>query len=66
MCYSVDGLLGDQVLNALKTDSLPLAYKKFAELIDLVEQGKLETVIIFDDEAEVSKKIIAQVDSFDF
>lgn len=62
MCYSVDGFLGDQVLNALKTDSLAEAYKKFAELIDLVEQDKLDTVAIFDDEI----KVIAQVNSFDF
>lgn len=62
MCYSVDGFLDDQVLNALKTNSLPEAYKKFAELIDLVEQGKLDTVAIFDDEIE----LIAQVNSYDF
>lgn len=62
MCYSVDAFLDDQVLNALKTNSLPEAYKKFAELIDLVEQGKLDTVAIFDDEIE----LIAQVNSYDF
>lgn len=41
MRYSVDVFLADQVLNALKTDSLVEAYKKFAELIDLVELCKL-------------------------
>lgn len=66
MRYSVDAFLDDQVLNALKTDSLPEAYKKFAELIDLVEQDKLDTIAIFDDEAEATMKIIAQVNSFDF
>lgn len=62
MYYSVDVFLDDQVLNALKTDNLAEAYKKFAELIDLVELRKLDTVVIFDDE----NKIIAQVSSFDF
>lgn len=62
MRYSIDAFLDEQVLNALKTDSLAEAYKKFAELIDLVEQDKLDTVAIFDDE----NKIIAQVSSFDF
>lgn len=66
MRYSVDVFLGDQVLNALKTDSLAEAYKKFAELIDLVELRKLSTIVIFDDEMEVTNKIIAQVSSFDF
>ena len=66
MHYSVDVFLGDQVLNALKTDSLAEAYKKFAELIDLVELSKLDTVVIFDDEIDASMKIIAQVSSFDF
>ena len=66
MQYSVDVFLDDQVLNALKTDSLPEAYKKFAELLDLVELGKLDTVAIFDDEIDGSMKIIAQVSSFDF
>ncbi len=66
MRYSVDALLDNQILNALKTDSLPDAYKKFAELIDLVGEDKLDTIVIFDDEREVSMKIIAQVSSFDF
>jgi hypothetical protein len=66
MRYSVDVFLGDQVLNALKTDNLAEAYKKFAELIDLVELRKLDTVVIFDDEIDASMKIIAQVSSFDF
>lgn len=66
MRYSVDCFLDDQVLNALKTDSLAEAYKKFAELIDLVEQDKLDTIAIFDDEDEVTMKIISQVSSFDF
>lgn len=66
MRYSVDVFLDDQVLNALKTDSLAQAYKKFAELIDLVELRKLSTIAIFDDEMEVTNKIIAQVSSFDF
>lgn len=66
MRYSVDVFLDDQVLNALKTDSLAEAYKKFAELIDLVELRKLDTVAIFDDEIDASMKIIAQVSSFDF
>lgn len=66
MCYSVDVFLGDQILNALKTDNLAEAYKKFAELIDLVELRKLDTVAIFDDEIDASMKIIAQVSSFDF
>ena len=66
MRYSVDGLLDNQILNALKTDSLAEAYKKFAELIDFVEEDKLDTIVIFDDEREVSMKIIAQVNSFDF
>lgn len=64
MRYSVDAFLDDQVLNALKTDSLAEAYKKFAELIDLVEEGKLDTIDIFDEIEET--KIIAQVNSFDF
>lgn len=66
MRYSVDAFLGDQVLEALKTDSLAEAYKKFAELIDLVELRKLNTIVIFDDEMEAGMKIIAQVSSFDF
>lgn len=66
MRYSIDGFLGDQVLNALKTDNLGEAYKKFAELIDLVALRKLDTIVIFDDAMEPSKKIIAQVSSFDF
>ena len=66
MRYSVDVFLGDQVLNALKTDNLAEAYKKFAELIDLVELCKLDTVAIFDDEIGESMEIIAQVSSFDF
>lgn len=66
MRYSVDVFLGDQVLNALKTDNLAEAYKEFAELIDLVELRKLDTVVIFDDEIDASMKIIAQVSSFDF
>lgn len=66
MRYSVDGCLGHQILNALKTDSLSEAYKKFAELIDLVELRKLDTIVIFDDEREAGMKIIAQVNSFDF
>lgn len=66
MRYSVDSLIDNQILNALKTDSLAEAYKKFAELIDLVEEDKLDTIVIFDDEREVSMKIIAQVNSFDF
>ena len=66
MRYSVDVFLGDQVLNAVKTDNLAEAYKKFAELIDLVELRKLDTVVIFDDEIDASMKIIAQVSSFDF
>ena len=66
MRYSVDAFLDDKVLNALKTDSLAEAYKKFAELIDLVEQDKLDTIAIFDDEIDVTMKIIAQVNSFDF
>ena len=65
MRYSVDVFLGNQILNALKTDSLAEAYKEFAELIDLVEEGKLDTLVIFD-EAEVSTNIIVQVNSFDF
>lgn len=66
MRYSVDAFLDDQVLEALKTDSLAEAYKKFAELIDLVELRKLNTIAIFDDEMEVGMKVIAQVNSFDF
>ena len=66
MRYSVDVFLGDQILNALKTDNLAEAYKKFAELIDLVELRKLDTVVIFDDEIDAPMKIIAQVSSFDF
>lgn len=66
MRYSVDVFLGDQVLNALKTDSLVEAYKKFAELIVLVELRKLDTVVIFDEEIDASMKIITQVSSFDF
>lgn len=66
MRYSVDVFLGDQVLNALKTDNLGEAYKKFAELIDLVALRKLDTIVIYDDEMEATMKIIAQVDSFDF
>lgn len=66
MRYSVDAFLDDQILNALKTDSLAEAYKKFAELIDLVEQDKLDTIAIFDDEIDVTTKIIAHVNSFDF
>ena len=66
MHYSVDVFLDDQILNALKTDNLAEAYKKFAELIDLVELRKLDTVVIFDDEIDASMKIIAQVSSFDF
>lgn len=61
MRYSVDAFLDDQILNALKTDSLAEAYKKFAELIDFVEQGKLDTVAIFDEFEN-----IAQINSFDF
>lgn len=66
MRYSVDVFLDDQVLNALKTDNLAEAYKKFAELIDFVELCKIDTVAIFDDEIDASMKIIAQVSSFDF
>ena len=66
MRYSVDAFLGDQVLNALKTDNLGEAYKKFAELTDLVELRKLDTIVIFDYEIGESMKIIAQVSSFDF
>ena len=66
MRYSVDVFLNEQLLNALKTDSLAEAYKKFAELIDLVELNKLQTIVIFDAEMEVTNKIIAQVNSFDF
>lgn len=66
MRYSVDALLGDQVLNAVKTDNLGEAYKKFAELTDLVELRKLDTIVIFDYEICESVKIIAQVNSFDF
>lgn len=66
MRYSVDALLDNQILNALKTDSLAEAYKKFAELIDLVALSKLDTIVIFDDEMEPGTKIIAQVNSFDF
>lgn len=66
MRYSVDCFLGDQVLNALKTDSLAEAYKKFAELIDLVELRKLHSIAIFDDEMEAGMKILVQVNSFDF
>lgn len=66
MRYSVDAILGEQVLNAVKTDSLAEAYKKFAELIDLVALRKLDTIAIFDDEMEASMKVIAQVNSFDF
>lgn len=66
MRYSIDAFLGDQVLNAFKTDSLGEAYKKFAELIDLVALRKLDTIAIFDDEMEPAMKIIAQVNSFDF
>lgn len=66
MRYSVDVFLGDQVLNALKTDNLGEAYKKFAELTDLVELRKLDTIVIFDYEIGESMKIIAQVSSFDF
>lgn len=66
MRYSVDVFLGNQFLNALKTDNLGEAYKKFAELIDLVELRKLDTIAIFDDEMEVTNKIIAQVSLFDF
>lgn len=66
MQYSVDAFLGDQVLNALKTDNLAEAYKKFAELIDLVELRKLDTIVIFDGESGESMKIIVQVSSFEF
>lgn len=66
MRYSVDTFLGDQVLNAVKTDSLAEAYKKFAELIDLVALRKLDTIVIFDDDMEATMKVIAQVNSFDF
>ncbi len=66
MQYSVDAFLGDQVLNALKTDNLAEAYKKFAELIDLVELRKLDTIVIFDGETGESMKIIVQVSSFEF
>lgn len=66
MRYSIDVFLGGQVLNALKTDSLGEAYKKFAELIDLVALRKLDTIAIFDNEMEPAMKIIAQVNSFDF
>lgn len=66
MRYSVSCFLGDQLLNALETDSLAEAYKKFAELIDLVELRKLNTIAIFDDDREAGMKIIAQVNSFDF
>lgn len=66
MRYSVDTFLGDQVLNALKTDNLGEAYKKFAELIDLVELRKLDTIVIFDNEMGATMKIITQVSSFDF
>lgn len=66
MRYSVDVFLGDQLLTALKTDNLGEAYKKFAELIDLVELRKLDTVVIFDTDFDASMKIIAQVSSFDF
>lgn len=66
MRYSVDVFLGDQILSALETNNLAEAYKKFAELIDLVELRKLDTVVIFDDEMDASMKIIAQVSSFDF
>lgn len=66
MRYSVDAFLGDQVLNAVKTDNLGEAYKKFGELIDLMELRKLDTIVIFDYEIGESMKIIAQVNSFDF
>lgn len=66
MRYSVDVFLGDQVLSAVKTDNLAEAYKKFAELIDLVALCKLDTIAIFDDEIDAPMKIIAQVSSFDF
>ena len=66
MHYSVNAFLGDQILSALETDNLGEAYKKFAELIDLVELGKLNSIVIFDNENEPSMKIIAQVNSFDF
>ena len=66
MRYSVDVFLGDQVLSALKTDNLGEAYKKFAELTDLVELRKLDTIVIFDYEIGESMEIIAQVSSFDF
>lgn len=66
MRYSVDVFLDDQVLNALKTNSLAEAYKKFAELINLVELRKLDTIVIFDEEEEATMKIISQVNSFDF
>ena len=65
MRYSVDCFLNDQVLNALKTDSLAEAYRKFIELIDLVELCKLDTIVIFE-ETEPGMKIIAQGKSFDF
>ena len=66
MRYSVDVFLSDQVLNAFKTDNLAEAYKKFAELIDLVALRKLDTIAIFDNEMEPAMKIIAQVSSFEF
>lgn len=66
MRYSVDVFLEDQILSALETDNLPVAYKKFAELLDLVEMHKLDTVAIFDNEIDAPMKIIAQVSSFDF
>lgn len=66
MRYSVDVFLDDQVLNALKTDNLADAYKKFAELLDLVALHKLDTVAIFEDEIDESMKIIVEVSSFDF
>lgn len=66
MRYSVDVFLGNQLLNAVKTDNLGEAYKKFAELIDLVELRKLDTVAIFEDGIDAPMKIITQVSSFDF
>lgn len=62
MRYSVDVFLNDKFLNSLKTDSLAEAYKDFAQLIDLVEEDKVDTIAIFDEDM----KIIAQVSSFDF
>lgn len=65
MRYTINVFVESEVFEALKTDSLGYAYKRFGELIDLVEQEKLDTVAIFDNESDATLNIIAQVSSFD-